>query len=676
MASLYRMNIQQLDKIGPKKAEQFEKLGIDSVGSLLRYYPRDYEDWSKPYTIAEAPINETCCVRARIESASPPARIRGNMVIYKLVASDGNDCMTVTLFNQGFLYDRLSQGGEYLFYGAVKRGRNGFEMASPKIDPVSCECIRPIYSHTSSLSGKQIENAVRQAAALLPKEFNDPIPHDIRTEYGLCDLGFAIKNIHFPENIQALKDARKRLVFEELLILQLCIGMRSNGIKECHGYRIEKDYTDEFLRQLPFKPTNAQLRVIDECVSDMQKPSYQLHRLIQGDVGSGKTAVAAAVCYTAAKNGLQCAFMAPTEILAEQHFFSLTELFSRSGLKIELLTGSTRASEKKRILSQLLTGNIDILIGTHALLSDNVIFNKLGLVITDEQHRFGVAQRAALSAKGNSPHMIIMSATPIPRTLAIILFGDLDLSIIDELPPGRQKTETYLVDSSKRERIYRFILKHINEKKQCYIVCPLVEQGESALFSAEEYYTRLKNSILKDCRIAVLHGKMNPAEKESVMESFSSGETDILIATTVIEVGVNVPNAVIMLIENAERFGLSQLHQLRGRVGRGTERSYCIMVSDNESPATKERLNVLCKSTDGFFIADEDLRLRGPGDLFGTRQHGLPELKIAGFSDMPTLEQTRSAAESILSNDPGLSLPEHKALLFEVRRMLSSDINA
>lgn len=598
------------------------------------------------------------------------------MVIYKFLVSDGEDCMTVTLFNQGFLYDKLSQGGEYLFYGAVKRGKNGFEMSSPKIDSPSYEHIRPIYSHTSALSGKQIENAVRQAVDLLPKEFNDPIPENIRNEYGLCDLGFAIRNIHFPDSTDALKASRKRFVFEELLILQLCIGLRKTGTKETHGFTIEHDYTDEFLEHLPFKPTAAQLRVIGECIGDMQKPDFRLHRLIQGDVGSGKTAVAAAVCFTAAKNGLQCAFMVPTEILAEQHYVSLTELLSPCGLRIELLTGSTKASEKRRILMLLETGNIDILIGTHALISENVKFHKLGLVVTDEQHRFGVAQRAALTAKGDSPHMIVMSATPIPRTLAIILFGDLDLSIIDELPPGRQKTETYLVDSSKRERIYRFILKNINEKKQCYIVCPLVEQGDSPWFSAEEYYDKLKGSVLKDCRIAVLHGKMNPSEKERVMKEFSSGELDILIATTVIEVGVNVPNAIIMLIENAERFGLSQLHQLRGRVGRGSDKAYCIMISDSETPATKERLSVLCKSTDGFFIADEDLRIRGPGDLFGTRQHGLPELKIAGFSDMPTLEQTRMAALSILAEDADLSLPAHKPLLFEVRRMLSADINA
>lgn len=672
MASLYRENIRILKGVGERRAKLFQKLGASSVGALLRLYPRAYEDLSHPCTVRNAPADTPCAVRACVTESPKGTRIRGGMTLYKAKADDGESEFTLTFFNNPYVTSLLKEGETYLFYGKVTQNFLKREMTAPEFFPSdSCPAIRPIYRQTQGLSSRIIGNAVKEALRLLPETVHDPIPQTIRTEYSLCELRYAMENIHFPADSEAVSAARRRLIFEELLILQLGLSlMKSRSSKESR-FRLEKDYTGEFFALLPYTPTGAQKRAVRESMDDLMS-GRTMNRLIQGDVGSGKTAVAAALCYSAVKNGLQAALMVPTEILAHQHYDSLSAILEPAGVHTALLTGSVPAAQKKKILAGLADGEIGLIIGTHALLSENVEFQRLGLVVTDEQHRFGVSQRAALSAKGDDPHLLVMSATPIPRTLALMIYGDLDLSVLDELPPGRQKIETYAVTSDKRLRVFAFLKKLIAEGRQCFIICPMIEQDQNGMASVEQYAEKLKNEWLPGYSIAVLHGKMKPKEKDTVMKSFSDGQTNVLVSTTVVEVGVDIPNAAVMMIENAERYGLSQLHQLRGRVGRGKHQSYCILISDAQNEETTARLNIMCRTNNGFRIADEDLKLRGPGDFFGSRQHGLPVLKIADMAaDMECLNQAQKAARSIISTDPMLELPEHRGLRAEVKQLFS-----
>ena len=673
MASLFNLDIKYLKGIGEKRAVLFRKLGAPTVGALLRFYPRSYQDMSSPFYIADAPEGEVCPVKARVVKVPERTSVRPGMTLYKAKADDGKSTLELTFFNNPYIVNLLKAGEEYIFYGKINHGYKKHEMAAPDFIPAAaCPKIRPVYRQTNGLTSRTIAKAVKSALLLLPDVIHDPIPQDIRMEYSLCQLRFAIENIHFPSDTASLEIARKRLVFEELLVLQLGLFLLKGHNRGKSDYKVGKDYSEGFFSLLPFTPTNAQRKAVKQGVSDMMS-GYVMNRLVQGDVGSGKTAVAQALCYCAVKNGMQAAMMAPTEILANQHYESFSKIFSKYGIKTELLTGSKSLKDKRGVLSGIENGETDIVLGTHALISEGVKFKNLGLVITDEQHRFGVAQRAALSAKGRNPHMLVMSATPIPRTLALMIYGDLDLSVIDEMPPGRLKTSTYAIPPSKRAGMFWFIKKQIAEGRQCYIICPMIDDDSgNDMESVEAYAGKLKEKWLPGYRIGSLHGRMKSKEKTEVMDDFAKGKLDVLVSTTVVEVGVDVPNATVMVIENAERYGLSQLHQLRGRVGRGSRKSYCILVSGAKNGEITPRLKILCKTDDGFKIADEDLKLRGPGDFFGQRQHGLPDLKIACLmTDMDIFKDAQTAAKQIIKRSPLLSEQEYKGLKAETRLLFS-----
>lgn len=672
MASLYRKKIRSLKGVGERRAQLFQKLGVSSVGALLCFYPRAYEDLSSPCTVRSAPVGVPCAVRAQVTESPSGTRIRGGMMLFKGKADDGETEFALTFFNNPYVSNLLKEGQTYLFYGKVEATYQKFEMTVPEFFPAdSCPPIRPIYPQTQGLSSRIIGNAVKEALRLLPETVHDPIPPELRQQYNLCGLRQAIESIHFPSSTEAAEVAHRRLIFEELLVLQLGLGQKKEQSSRQSRFCLKKDFSQEFFSLLPYTPTNAQKRSVRESMADMMS-GHVMNRLIQGDVGSGKTAVAAALCYSAAKNGLQAALMAPTEILARQHYRTLSRIFGPAGVATALLTSSVPAARKKEIYAGLADGTIGLAVGTHALLSQNVVFRRLGLVITDEQHRFGVAQRMALSAKGDHPHLLVMSATPIPRTLALMIYGDLDLSVLDELPPGRRKIETYAVSSDKRQRVFAFLQKHISAGHQCYIICPTIEGDTGGMASVNRYTEKLRTEWMPGCSTAALHGRMKPKEKAAVMRDFTEGKVSILVSTTVVEVGVDVPNATVMLIENAERYGLSQLHQLRGRVGRGKYQSYCILLSDAQNKESVSRLKTMCATNDGFQIADADLKLRGPGDFFGSRQHGLPALKIADMAtDMECLNRAQEAAHGILADDPALEKPEHRGLRAEVRQLFA-----
>lgn len=668
----YDMDVQYVKGVGEKRAALLKKLGIETLYDAVHYYPRAYLDLSSQTAIADLTPGETVCVKAVVGVPVHGAQIRRGMTIFKTIVTDGEDTLHITIFNSAFTARRLEVGETFLFYGKVAYVNGCFEMTNPLIETEdAAEPFRPVYPLTAGLSTKQLGAIIRNAIPLWEQATTDDlIPGDVRRTYQLCHERFAIQNIHFPNSPNDAGIARRRLMFEELFVLQCGMAQLRHTSRVKTDIRIRGDALPAFLALLPFELTGAQRRAVDDCVRDLSG-GVAMNRLVQGDVGSGKTMVAAAALFLAAKSGVQSALMAPTELLAKQHYETLTRLFGDT-VRVVLLTGGLTAKEKKQTRAAIAAGDVDVAVGTHALLSEDVAFHRLGLVVTDEQHRFGVRQRGTLSQKGDAPHVLVMSATPIPRTLSLIIFGDLDLSVIDELPGGRQPIRTDVVDSSYHARIWAFLRKHLDAGRQAYVVCPALEEGEGELLSAAELAQQLSDGPFAGYRVGLLHGKMKPREKAAVMTAFAAGEVQLLVATTVVEVGIDVPNAVIMVVENAERFGLSQLHQLRGRVGRGSERSYCILVSDADSDTARQRLSVMKETTDGFKIADADLRLRGPGDFFGARQHGLPQMKIADLmQDMTVLREAQQAAAEIIAQDPGLSQPEHSVLNDAVRRLFA-----
>lgn len=664
--------IQFLKGVGEARAKSLAKQGIYSIGDLLRNYPRAYEDWNNTTLLRDAQINESICVRAIIAQNPQVVKISGGRILVKTVISDGSDYINVTFFNNKYVKDQLVEDQEYLFFGKITLDKyNNKTMLSPRFEKsLEKQRIRPIYKATAAMPSKTTERLVETALREIKGNVQEIIPEYIVKKYRLMSFEESLRAIHFPESEEHLALAKRRLIFEELLLLQMGLMSEKTEGGNRASIPIKKDYTKEFYNSLPFDPTNAQKRAISEAVEDM-KNSKQMNRLLQGDVGSGKTAVAAALMYNAVKNGFQSALMAPTEVLANQHFKTLSNFFG-DDINIELLTGSVTARNKRIIREKLQSGECDIVVGTHAIIQNDVEFNNLGLVITDEQHRFGVGQRASLSNKGNNPHTLVMSATPIPRTLAMMIYGDLDISVLDELPKGRQPIKTYHVPTSYHERIYNFIRKNIAVGQQAYIVCPLVSESDSDLVPATEYYDYLKSTYFADCTLGLLHGQMKPKDKDAVMARFYSGEIQLLISTVVIEVGVDVPNATVMVIENAERFGLSQLHQLRGRIGRGSKESTCILLSDAQNEEAVDRFETMCRTTDGFEIAKKDLEMRGPGDFFGSRQHGLPDMRIANLmTDTRILYEAQKTAKELVDNEVSITTEERHILAQEMKRLFT-----
>ncbi len=672
--SLYEVPVTKIKGIGEKKAALFKKLGVTSVGDLISYYPRAYDNWSAITPISEVQHGERVVIRARLAAAVSTVRISSGRLMSKATVCDDSGYMNLVFFNNKYIDSMLRYGEEYCFMGKVQREKYGYQMLSPEFtSPKSGDAITPVYNLTAGLNNRVVMKAVKEALSMLPEVIRDPLPYDVLTRYDLCPLSYALQNIHFPADIPAMERARRRLVFEELLVLNLGMRLMKSRSREHTSITMPTNYTHELIEKLPFTLTAAQQRAVTDCVNDMMNKTSPMNRLIQGDVGSGKTAVCAAVCYNCVKNGYQAAFMAPTEILAQQHFETFSKMFDGTGIHIELLTGSMTAANKRKARERIEAGESDIVIGTHTLVSESTVFAKLGCAITDEQHRFGVAQRSRLAEKGEHPHILVLSATPIPRTLGLIIYGDLDITVIDELPPGRTEVQTLYIRSDKRDRALEFIRRQVDEGRQAYIVCPLVEEGDDVeLQSATDYAAELMLGAFRNYPVGILHGKMKPKDKEAVMSQFSLNELSILVSTTVVEVGVDVKNATVMMIENAERFGLSTLHQLRGRVGRGEHKSYCILVSDHSGDNTEQRLSTMCRTNNGFEIADMDLKLRGPGDFFGNRQHGLPQLAIADFSDTQTLAQSQEAAERLLAVSPDLSNDTTRALRAEVRRLFAT----
>ncbi len=664
--------VRYLKGVGPKTAERFEKLGILTLSDLLCHYPRRYLDFSKPYSIAEAPSDTECVVKAEV-FAKPGGRILpGGRRMERITAGDDVSSLEVTWFNNPYAVQKLELGQEYYFQGIVTGGMLRRQMVNPQVRTdaqVASSPFEAVYPQTEGLTSSAIAKCVRQLlphVELLP----DPLPPGMLKKYRLLPKADAVRAIHCPASEEEAFAARRRLIYEELLVLQLGIGRMKNHGAASTGAPMQKADASPFWDALPFSPTGAQRRAVEEILTDMAGET-SMNRLLQGDVGSGKTLVAAAAIWACIRAGYQAALLAPTEILASQHAENLNRLLTPFGMRVALLTGGMKAAPRRTTLAAIRNDEADLIVGTHAILSEGVDFARLGLAVVDEQHRFGVRQRGLLAEKAANPHLLVMSATPIPRTLGLLMYGDLDISILDELPPGRKPVKTRCITGKKRADLYGFLDREIGAGRQVYIVCPAIEDaGGSGLNAVKSYYEDIAKALLPDRRVGLMHGRLKPKEKAEVMEDFKAGRLDALVSTTVIEVGVDVPNATVMVIENAERYGLSALHQLRGRVGRGAAESWCFLVSDNASESVQKRLRFLCSTSDGFAVAQYDLETRGPGDFFGSRQHGLPTLQVADLmNDTRTLHAAQSEAAALLAADPLLERPEHALLAHQVEQM-------
>ncbi len=669
-------DIQYLKGVGPAFAKKFAKLGIHTIRDLLLHYPRRYIDYSKPYTVVSAPFDVDCCVKATVLQRDPDRRVKGGRMLSHVVASDDTGILSLSWFNAPYAAQKLEPGTEYYFEGRVGGTLTRREILHPIIrteEQVAAVPLLPVYGATEGLPAARITRCVQTALAYVD-QLEDPLPPALLTKYRMPAKAEAVRAIHSPRDAADAAAARRRLIFEELYLLQLGIFLLRGHGRQATGAPMRPMDLEPFWRSLPYAPTGAQRRAAAEITADLCGET-PMNRLLQGDVGSGKTLVAAAAIWFAAQNGWQSAMLAPTEILARQHAANLADRLEPFGVNVTLLVGGMKASEKRVALAAIADGRAGLVVGTHAVLTDSVVFHNLGLAIVDEQHRFGVRQRGILAGKARNPHLLVMSATPIPRTLGLLMYGDLDISVLDELPPGRKPVRTWFITGRKRRDMYGYLEKQIVAGHQVYIVCPAIEENEvdSGMKAVKKYYEETVCPLLPGRRIGLLHGKMKPKEKDEVMQRFKNGELDVLVSTTVIEVGVDVPNATVMVIENAERFGLSSLHQLRGRVGRGSADSCCILVSDNESEGVRSRLSFLCHTPDGFAVAKYDLETRGPGDFFGEAQHGLPTLQIADLvQDTRTLTVAQAEAKALLAVDPSLSRPEHKVLSDEVERLFST----
>ena len=676
MTTLYN-KIDLLPGVGEKRAAHYHKMGIDTAWDLLNHMPRTYLDFTQTVCIADAPIGEPCAIYGEVVEKLPEQRIRGGLTLYKVVLCDDEQALVLTFFNTPYTYRSMQVGQRYYVYGKVTGGMLRKEMSSPQVqaDDGRAVLLLPIYPQTTGLTSAMMRTNVRSALQLL-EDSMETLPPWVMEQYDLMTLCEAMRQIHFPKSQADMQRARRRLAFEELLKYQVGTTMLRARMQVKTAYAMQPNVSlDAFIAALPFALTGAQQRAIADIEKDLCG-AVPMNRLLQGDVGSGKTVVAAAAIVYAVRNGCQSVLMAPTEILAQQHFHTLTAFLQSIGIQPVLLNGSLTAKEKRQIRSQIADGSAMVIVGTHAVIQKDTVFARLGLVITDEQHRFGVAQRRALAEKGGHPHKLVMSATPIPRTLALILYGDLDITVLDEAPKGRLPIRTYAVTGRKREDAYGFLRQHLDAGEQAYIVCAMIEESEQMelVQAAEQYAKELQTGAFAAYRVGLLHGRMKPQEKERIMRQMKAHEIDVLVCTTVVEVGVDVPNATIILIENAERFGMAQLHQLRGRVGRGTQQSHCILVTDSTNEESKDRLRELCRTTNGFEIAEADLKRRGPGDFFGSAQHGMPPMMQAALcNDMPLVKETQAAAGQLLEQDPDLRSSDCAALRLAILEMFAKN---